>query len=227
MLGSGYSVAKEHPPMNGESIGVLIMGSIVQKNSASNVVLIKEIKSGIVKAVRPGTIILTNYNVTEVHEKYIILNRAEDKYVVYQDKFAGEFVGQNRPMDHSPANLTQGKDFYQEEGFERRSGQVKISGMYRDKLVNQDLAKVLMQATAEPAMQNGNIVGFKLTQIDSDSIYAKSGFLDSDVITVINGVKLNSASGAITLLRSLKQETKLVVEILRNNSPQTITIEVD
>lgn len=217
---------RELSPTNGESLGLMIMGSIVQKDSTNNVVLIKETKSGSVKAVRPGTTILTNFIVSEVHEKYIVLKRAEDRYTVYQNKFASEFAGSSRPSDSKPG-LVQSQDYFQEEGFERRSGQIKMTGMYRDKIVNQDLAKILMQATAEPAFQNGSIVGFKLTQIDNDSIYAKSGIVDEDIITSINGVKLNNAASAISLLKSLKGENRLNIDVLRGGSTKTFTIEID
>ena len=218
--------AKDLMPSNGESLGLIIMGSIVQKDGTNNVVLIKETKSGSVKAVRQGTTILTNFVVSEVHEKYIVLRKAEDRYTVYQNKFASEFAGSSRPSD-SKQSLVQSKDYFQEDGFERRSGQIKMTGMYRDKIVNQDLAKILMQATAEPAFQNGGIIGFKLTQIDADSIYAKSGVVDEDIITSINGVKLNNAASAISLLKSLKGENRLSIDVLRGGSTQTITIEID
>ena len=66
-----------------------------------------------------------------------------------------------------------------------------------------------MQATAEPYFQNGQIMGFKLSQIDADSIYDKSGVRDSDVITAINGNQLNNVSAAIKLLHSLKKKPVL------------------
>ncbi|MEZ4741781.1 MAG: hypothetical protein R3B45_04935 [Bdellovibrionota bacterium] len=64
------------------------------------------------------------------------------------------------------------------------------------------MAKILMQATAQPYMKDGVVKGFQLSQIDPDSIFDKGGFRDLDVVTAINGIELNSAAGAISLLKS-------------------------
>ena len=83
-----------------------------------------------------------------------------------------------------------------------------------------------MQATAEPFMQNGVIAGFKLSQIDSDSIFAKGGLRDDDVITTLNGQKLNSVAGAVTLLKSLKEVPSIEIEMMRGGSTTTMTLNV-
>jgi len=77
---------------------------------------------------------------------------------------------------------------------------------YRDNLIGNELQKILMQATALPYFEEEKIVGFQLTQIDKDSIFSKGGFENNDVITNVNGLELNSISGAVKLLKSLKGE---------------------
>jgi type II secretory pathway component PulC len=139
------------------------------------------------------------------------------------DKFSGEF--RRNTSSGSTANINpEGK--YKEDGFERDAGKVTMTSAYRDKIVNQDLSTILMQATAEPHMQNGMIVGFKLSQIDSDSIFAKGGFRDEDVITSLNGQKLNNVAGAIALLRSLKDSPNIEVEVLRGGTTSSMSIGV-
>ena len=83
-----------------------------------------------------------------------------------------------------------------------------------------------MQATAEPVMSAGVIVGFRLYQIDQDSIFAKGGLHDDDIITSLNGLKLNSVAGAIATLKSMKEASNIDVEILRGGEPKAISISV-
>ena len=218
-------------PRSGDSaIGLTIMGTIVPAGSGNAVALIKEAATGTVKAVKTGYQILAKaYVVTEVHAKYIIVERPDKTLLlIFQDKFAREFNSGLVAADPAkgPAGGETG-DTYREDGFERNRDQIKMSSNYRDRLVNQDLAKVLMQATAEPAMENGALVGFKFTQIDQDSIYAKSGIQDNDVITGINGQKLNSVSEAVTLLKSLKQADQMEIEYKRSGSAQRVQINVN
>jgi type II secretion system protein C len=218
------------PRSSDSALGLTIMGTIVRAGTGSGVALVKENSSGSVKAVKSGNPVASNnYVVQEVHAKYMILQRADKSLLlVFQDKFAREFSGGKIASDPAPKSLASSStDYFREEGFERNRDQVKMSAAYRDKLVNQELAKVLMQATAEPAVENGAIVGFKFSQIDPDSVYAKSGLRDDDIVTGINGQKLNSVGDAVTLLKSLKNADQLDIEFKRSATPQRIQINVN
>lgn len=207
---------------DGSDIGIVIMGSIIQKDANDNVALIKE-ETGSVRAVKKDHVIMDKYKVINVTSQYIeLITREAKHYLVYQDKFAGNFASKN----NSGPNLVN-NDTFKEEGFERTKDKIVMTAMYRDKLVQQDLAKVLMQATAEPYMENGNIAGFKMSQIDEGSIYQKSGLRDGDVVTAVNGTELNSVAGSIALLKSLKGVDNLEVEIKRDGIPMKFTISVN
>ena len=205
-------------------LGFLIMGTIAQKTPDNNVALIKVKNSGTVTAVKIGHVIDDKYKVTDVTDKYIrVMTRTAKHYLVYMDKFTGEFR-HNDTAGSAKAINPEGK--YKEDGFERDAGAVTMTNAFRDKIVNQDLSQILMQATAEPFVQNGAIIGFKMSQIDVDSIFAKGGLRDEDVITALNGQKLNNVAAAITLLKSLKGADAVNVEILRGGSPTAIAINV-
>lgn len=207
---------------NGSDIGIVIMGSIIQKDAHDNVALIKE-ETGTVKAVKMNHVIMDKYKVVAVSAQYIeVVTRDSKRYLVYQDKFAGSFA----PKASTGPGLVS-TDSYKEDGFERTKDKIVMTGMYRDKLVQTDLAKVLMQATAEPYMENGGIAGFKMSQIDDGSIYQKAGLVDGDVITGINGSELNSIAGSIALLKTLKGADSLEVEIKRDGVPMKYTISVN
>ncbi|MEY4631477.1 MAG: ral secretion pathway protein GspC [Pseudomonadota bacterium] len=219
---------KNLPRSSDVTLGLSIMGTIVKGATGAGVALIKEAATGTVKAVKAGNQILGKaYLVKEVHGKYIVVTKLDgSRLLIFQDKFSREFSGNQIAADPAPRTSQAGNDVYREEGFERIKDQVKISATYRDRLINQDLAKILMQATAEPATENGIIVGFKFSQIDPESIYAKSGLRDEDVVTGINGQKLNSVGEAVTLLKSLRQADQVEIELKRGGSPARIQIDV-
>jgi hypothetical protein len=211
-------------PVSGTSLGFLIMGTIAQKTPVNNVALLKVVSSGQVTAVKIGHIIDNKYKVTDVSDKYIrVITRDSQHYLVYLDKFAGEF----KPSDnYSPGPAVNPDGNYKEDGFERTSGNVSMTSAYRDRIVNTDMSKILMQATAEPVMNGAAIVGFRLYQIDQDSIFAKGGMHDEDIITSLNGLKLNSVAGAIATLKGLKEASSIEVEVIRGGQPKTISINV-
>ena len=211
-------------PVGGQTVGFLIMGTIAQKTPDNNVALVKITSSGEVKAVKIGYIIDNKYKVTDVTEKYVrVITRQAEHYLVYLEKFAGEF----RPSEttsHGPAVNPDGH--YREDGFERANGKITMTNAYRDRIVNQDLSKILMQATAEPVISGGIILGFKLYQIESDSIFAKGGLHDDDIITSLNGKKLSNVADAITTLKNLKDSPSIDIELIRNGKSQTISLNV-
>ncbi len=217
-------ILQKAKPVDGHTLGFLIMGTIAQKTPDNNVALIKITSSGVVTAVKIGHIIDNKYKVTDVSEKYIrVITRQSQNYLVFLDKFAGEF---RRSDSFSPGPAVNPDGHYREDGFERNEGKIAMTNAYRDRIVNQDLSKILMQATAEPVMSGGIIAGFKLYQIDSDSIFAKGGLRDDDVITSLNGQKLSSVSGAITTLKNLKESPSIDIELIRNGRPQSISINI-
>lgn len=229
LVACGVSQAKPHTYTDGEELGITIMGSITNDDPQKNVALVKEVNTGKVSAVKQGHKLL-NYTVSEVTLKYMILSRGPENYLVYQNKFAGEFskissTASSASVSNVPSFAL--KDSFSEDGFERKGGKVKMNAAYRNKIINQDLSKIMMQATAIPAIQNGEILGFKLLQIDGDSIYAKAGFVDHDIITNINGQPLNSAASAVRLLQSLRGENRIDVDFLRGGESQKLNLNID
>lgn len=208
---------------DGAELGVTIMGAIIQKNLDDNVALIKE-QNGVVKAVKKGHAVQEKYIVTLVQGDHIeVVAQDGKKYRIKSDKFAG--APQIRPGNSSNI-LSSVSDSYREDGFERSNGKIAMTAAYRDKLVKEDLAKVLMQATAEPYIENGQIMGFRMSQIDEDSIYAKAGLSNGDIVSAINGQELNSVGGTITLLQSLKNADNAEVEIRRGSKTIKFNVEI-
>lgn len=217
------SLKKTH----GDELGVFIMGSILNTVKDNNVALVKETKSGKVLAVKKGHSVLDNkYRVLEVTSKYMILSpKTGAPVLVYHDKFASEFSSPS-PSSGSPGPSMVASS-YSAEGFERVEGSIRISSNFREKMVTEDLSKILMDATAIPHYEGGEIKGFKLLQITKGSIYENAGFMDEDVITSINGVPLNSIGGAIKLLHAIKKENRVEVDILRNGQTFKTDITVN
>lgn len=212
---------------DGSDIGLTIMGSIVQKTSEDNVALIKE-SGGTVKAVKKDYIIKDRYKVVAVYPDYLdLIDRDGKTYHVYSDKFASEISKKNAETPpSSTVHLGEVPEVFREDGFERVKGKITMTALYRDKLVKEDLAKILMQATAEPYMENGQIVGFKMSQIDEGSIYNKAGVANDDIITSINGQDLSSVAGTIQLLQSLKGADSVELELRRGGQTLKLNAEV-
>jgi general secretion pathway protein C len=68
---------------------------------------------------------------------------------------------------------------------------------------------LLTQARAVPDMCGGQMVGFKLTQIQPNSFYSKIGLKENCTIRSVNGEKMTDAAKALSLLQDLKHMNSL------------------
>lgn len=224
-LSSLIFAAERFLPSN--EAGFSIMGTIVSADPYKSVVLIK-LKTGQVDAFKLESMI-NSYRLISIDKRYVVVTDGRERLQVWLDRFASE--GRSKRVVRTPGQPAPKGGRFQEPGFERNdpgAGQISVqmTGAYRDKLIKQDLQNILMQATALPHFQDGSIIGFSLTQIDADSIFAKGGFVDQDIITAVNGVPLNSIPGAIKLLNSLRESPSIDVEILRNNQKRNLNMRI-
>ncbi len=222
---TGVSAPMEGRPITGESIGISVVGAIVNSTIPNkSVALVKEIKSGKVSPVKSGFLIGT-YKILKITAKFILVSSAtNEKLLVYQSRFAGEFQGSSGAS--GIANAAVSLDSYREEGFERNQNKIVMTSSYRDKLIKQDLQKILMQATAEPHMVNGQIQGFKFSEIDDVSIFKKSGLQNNDIVTSINDHKLTNVGAAVQLLNSLRGAEDIEFDVLRSGQAIKVKMEV-
>jgi hypothetical protein len=211
------------------SLGVGIIGVILPQKISSKVVLLKYQSTNEVKAHRVGGMILEKYTIVDITENAMVLQIFQqghlEKIIAYRDKFFTGGKGQSvSAAKAKPVGLF---DSYKEDGFERNQGEIHVTEAYvQDALSPAKLSATLMHAAAEPYMQNGEIVGFRMDLIDEGSIYQKAGLSNGDIVTEINGVPLNNAAGAIKLLQSLRNAKSLSMSFLRGGVSVPLTFEV-
>ncbi|NRA47190.1 MAG: PDZ domain-containing protein [Oligoflexales bacterium] len=207
-------------------IGVLMIGSIVSQSS-DNVILLKNKTNGSVKAHRVGFTLFNQYKIVEIQANYIIiqtLNFKKKTIKVYKDGFSGAIFTTKKKK--APVKKVGLVDSYREEGFERDKTEIQMSEEYREKIIKEDLPKILMQASAEPVIRGGKIIGFMLDQIDENSIYAKSGLQNGDIVTSINEISLDDVTATIKLLHSLKNSKEISFEMERRGTKIPVNVKV-
>jgi len=85
---------------------------------------------------------------------------------------------------------------------------------------------LITQARAVPEMRGGQMVGFKLVQIQPGSIYEKLGMKMGDVIKAVNGEKITDAAKALSLLQDLKNQPSLDMTIERNGKDTNFNYDI-
>ncbi len=126
-------------------------------------------------------------------------------------------------LSRSPQNASGAA--YKEDGFERNGNATTATKQWVNNLLTNDFAKTLEEAKASPNIVGGQVKGFSITNITPNSVYAKLGLRDGDVVSAINGIELNDAARAIQTLNSMRNENTIEMQVVRGG--QTISFKVN
>ncbi len=92
-----------------------------------------------------------------------------------------------------------------------------------------DLAGILNQARMVPNIvpgAGGRIDGFRFVSIQPGSIYEKLGFKPMDTIKSVNGEPVNSPTKAMELYNSLKNDSRIQIQIERNGRVEDFSYNI-
>ena len=82
------------------------------------------------------------------------------------------------------------------------------------------------QATVTPYFAQGQQLGFRLSRIRAGGVLQQIGLQDGDVLQQVNGLALHTPQEALQAYQQLQTESTVRLNILRNNSPTTLTYEI-
>jgi len=77
-----------------------------------------------------------------------------------------------------------------------------------------------------PQIEGGQTTGFKLFSIRPDSLYAKIGLQNGDLLKRVNGYTLSSANDALELVGRLKQTEQVTIDLVRRGQPTSIDYRI-
>ena len=101
-----------------------------------------------------------------------------------------------------------------------------IAGRLRNEAPNRPQALEDI-AFASPYVQNGQFVGFRLRPGRDRQLFQQLGLNGGDVLTEINGTRLNSLAQGLAVLQELLGASRIDVRVLRNGAEIPITFSLD
>ncbi|ROR29578.1 type II secretion system protein GspC [Inmirania thermothiophila] len=97
---------------------------------------------------------------------------------------------------------------------------------YRDALLT-DPQSVADAVRVEPVSRDGAFLGFRLRPGRDRTLLARLGLRSSDIITEVNGVRLDSPVRALEVLGTLEGTDTVEVTVLRRGRPERLTVRLD
>ncbi len=96
---------------------------------------------------------------------------------------------------------------------------------YREDLLKNP-SRLMSLLQADPVMQNGSFVGFRLRPKTNDPLFKQLGLRPGDIVTHLNGVELNSPERGIKAMRDLIDASELTLTIERAGSRMDIQHQI-
>lgn len=91
----------------------------------------------------------------------------------------------------------------------------------------QRLQEVLNQAQAAPYWDNNGLeAGFRIVDVEPDSVFDKLGLMQEDVIVSVNGVSVRNNQEALAAYQSFKSSEALQIGLLRDGQEMTIDFSI-
>ena len=78
---------------------------------------------------------------------------------------------------------------------------------------------------AVPHIEQGQVLGFRLTPADDPAAFDALGFVPGDVVTEINGTSLSEAVQALEVFERLGESAQANLVLIRDGAPRVLTID--
>lgn len=89
-----------------------------------------------------------------------------------------------------------------------------------------NLPQLLTKARIIPNFKEGKPDGFRIFAIARNSLYAKIGLQNGDILHRINNVEVKNPQNFMKVMEQLKDESNINIDLVRNNQQQTFNYEI-
>lgn len=86
----------------------------------------------------------------------------------------------------------------------------------------QNMPRLFTEIRAIPILQHGASNGFRLSEIESGSIFQQIGLRDGDVLTSVGGQPINDPTKALAVLAALRTSSSITLSVMRNGAPMQL-----
>jgi general secretion pathway protein C len=89
-----------------------------------------------------------------------------------------------------------------------------------------NIGKAMTDARLLPSVKDGKVEGFRVSEVKPAGIFGMVGIKNGDVLLSINDFKIDSPEKAIQSLASLKGQTSIKLDMLRDGQPTTMNYDI-
>lgn len=204
-------------PLNQTLIGTMV------GNDAESYAVIEDSKTREQLLYRIGDILGEDGRITKISRNKVVVRRGGEEEIL-EVAFSPQ---ENKPAPQAtPTMLTPSAS--STLGTNIRAAGKNRWVMDRREIENavDNLPQLLTKARIVPNFSEGKPDGFRIFAITEDSLYAKIGLQNGDVLHRVNGIEVKDPQNFLKVFEQLKDESAITVDLVRNNQKETFSYEI-
>lgn len=201
------------------TLPINLIGTIVHSSNTKSIANIEIKSKNITLAVRVGNTIDNLARLESVERGKIIIRNSNNNRLEYLELKDLNKIAFNSKQKVSEVATTEEIKQVAPNKFEiKRADVLKYTS---------DLSNILQQASTIPMRgPGGEIIGFRLVNIQPDSIYTQLGLQVGDVIKGVNGEPIDSPAKALELYNALKGSNDIKINMERSGRDQDMEYQI-
>ena len=172
------------------------------------------------KAYRAGATINRLTTLTAIHEDYVVLQHDGHPTPLYLNQ---QPANGSKPVAASAAD----RDNTADSQVAIKADSALGTWLNRQRSVWQQNPITLMRvASIYPAMENGQLRGYRLSPADDRGLFKQIGLRASDILTALNDIPLNNPAKVAGAMTQLIHADTLTLTVLRHGQPHRINVSL-
>ncbi len=155
---------------------------------------------------------LNGYTLIKLYKDYVIFTKNSKEYKLE--------ISIKKDINYEVENNTIDEKITVEDG------NIKVQRNYLNTYVK-DINKVWNNIAISELKKENQVEGFKIDNVNKDSVFAKLGLQKGDVIKAINGKEIKSYADAFKVYNEINNIDFLRIDILRNNEIVELSYEIN
>lgn len=195
----GEEIIPGHSQAQQEQLSLILLGTLIG-NIKDPLAFIKDLETGNQKAYRSGDAV-RDLKLIKIAAQEVTLQRNGENTIL---RMRAEKTGDNRIAEDDSGFFTA-----------LSSNRILVN---KKKLLKepQEIIESARKITFRPYFEADKVGGFKIAGVTDNSLAARAGMQNNDVIQTVNNQKVDSYQKALQLFNKAKGQTEVKVSVLRN-----------
>ncbi len=200
-----------------EKLGLALLGTVSGDPAIARAV-IKDLKTGTLNLYRVGQTV-ADACIESISPETVILTHNGEKKILRL--YTAQSGGNDYPALAPSPQIINEKSFTVKTDLPAEETDTDVQ------LKPGSVETILKKATIEPYTVNGQMEGLRITGLEDLGAAKDLGLKNGDVIRVVNGQRLTSRQKAFQILKKLRSQAAVSIELLRDNEVKELSFATE